>query len=75
MKMKGVHPLWGESCRVESRDQKQPGLYLEGGRERTLGTRLDKNEVVTDLNKGMLFERTMDNSRLIFIASIDVRSW
>ena len=26
-----MYPDWGEVCRVHSRDQKQPGSYLEGG--------------------------------------------
>ena len=38
--IQGVYPDWRQVCRVKSRNQKQPGFYLEGGRERTVGTRL-----------------------------------
>ena len=37
---KASPPWWGAVCLRETRDQPKPGYFLEGGRERTLGTRL-----------------------------------
>ena len=49
---KASPPWWGAVCLRETRDQPKPGYFLEGGRERTLGTRLrrfcDENEFLKE---------------------------
>ena len=53
--MEREYPDWGEVCCVQSRDQPQPGSFLEEGREGTLGTRLFGWHQTRQIFRCMLF--------------------